>query len=55
MLTLEAVDNGIYDVFFCFYHIGHYHWRLSRMEGIISQVPVSHPQVEGSKKVSPMS
>ncbi len=52
---LEEVDNGIYDVFFCFYHIGRYNWRLNRMEGIISKVPVSHAQLEGPEKVSPMS
>jgi transposase InsO family protein len=52
---LEEVDSGIYDVFFCFYHIGRYNWRLNRMEGIISKVPVSHAQVEGPEKVSPMS
>jgi transposase InsO family protein len=51
---LEEVDNGIYDVFFCFYHIGRYDFPNNRVEGIISRVPVSRTLAEAPKTVSPM-
>jgi hypothetical protein len=42
---LEEVDNGIYDVYFCFYKIACYIWHLNRLEGIISKVPARYSQL----------
>jgi transposase InsO family protein len=52
---LEEVDNGIYDLYFCFYQIGRYNLRLNKVEGIISKVPVSRSLADAPWKVSPMS
>jgi putative transposase len=37
---LEEVDDGVYDLFFCFYHIGRYHLRENKIRDILSRVPV---------------
>ena len=41
---LEEVDDGIYDLFFCFYQIGRYDLRKNKIEDIVSKVPVSVPK-----------
>ena len=38
---LEEVDDGIYDLFFCFYHIGRYDLRTNKIYDILSKVAVS--------------
>src|SRR4030067_446840 len=35
---LEEVDDGIYDLYFCFYQIGRYHLRDNKIEEIVSRV-----------------
>jgi transposase InsO family protein len=35
---LEEIDDGVYDLYFCFYHIGRYHHRENRLDGVISKV-----------------
>jgi putative transposase len=37
---LEEVDDGVYDLYFCFYHIGRYHLRTNKIQDILSKVPV---------------
>ena len=36
---LEEIDDGVYDAFFCFYHIGRYHHGKNKLEDVISRVP----------------
>ncbi len=38
---LEEVDDGVYDLYFCFYQIGRYHLQDNRIEDIVSRVPVT--------------
>ena len=52
---LEEVDDGIYDLYFCFYQIGRYDLRTNRIEDIISKVPTSQTRAELTPRVSPMS
>jgi transposase InsO family protein len=53
---LEEVDDGIYDLYFCFYQIGRYCLRKNRVEAIISKVPLSvGHDLEAPRRVSPMS
>jgi hypothetical protein len=37
---LEEVDDGVYDLYFCFYQIGRYHLRTNKIQDILSKVPV---------------
>jgi len=41
---LEEVDDGVFDLFFCFYQIGRYDLRKNKVEDIITKVPVSRPR-----------
>jgi transposase InsO family protein len=52
---LEAVDDGVYDLFFCFYHIGRYDVRRNKITGIISKVSLSRSRDLEAPKVLPMS
>lgn len=52
---LEEVDDGLYDLYFCFYLIGRYELHANRILDIISKVPTSNRRAEGPKRVSPMS
>jgi putative transposase len=54
-VALEEVDDGVYDLFFCFYLIGRYELRTNTIHDIITKVPVSVSKAEGPKRVSPMS
>jgi putative transposase len=38
---LEEVDDGVYDLFFCFYHIGRYELRTNKIDDIVSKVPMT--------------
>ena len=38
---LEEVDDGVYDMYFCFYHIGRSELRLNKIHDILSKVAVS--------------
>jgi transposase InsO family protein len=38
---LEEVDNGVYDLFFCFYQIGRYKLRDNKICDIVSKVPMT--------------
>jgi transposase InsO family protein len=38
---LEEVDDGVYDLFFCFYQIGRYELQTNKIKGIVSKVGLS--------------
>ena len=38
---LEEVDDGVFDMYFCFYQIGRYNLQKNKVEDIISKVPLS--------------
>ena len=46
-MALEEVDEGIYDMYFCFYLIGRYELKTKKIHGIISKVPVCVSKAEG--------
>ena len=52
---LEEVDDRVYDLFFCFYHIGRYELKSNKIHDIVSKVGVSRRQVDLASRVSPMS
>ncbi len=52
---LEEVDDGVYDLFFCFYHIGRYELQANKIHDIVSKVGLSRRQVDLAIRVSPMS
>jgi len=35
---LEEVGDGVYDLFFCFYHIGRYQLHSNKIHDIVSRV-----------------
>jgi hypothetical protein len=51
---LEEVDDGVYDLYFCFYQIGRYHFQDNRIEDIVPRVPVSRRQIDLARRVLPM-
>jgi len=52
---LEEIDDGVFDLHFCFYQIGRYLLRTNKIEDIVSRVPVSRRQVDLARRVSAMS
>lgn len=48
---LEQVDDGVYDVYFCFYQIGRYELRTNKIHGILSKVPVSRSLLDRTDRV----
>lgn len=48
---LEQVDEGVYDVYFCFYQIGRYELRTNKIHGILSKVPVSRSLLDRSDRM----
>ena len=52
---LEEVDEGVYDLYFCFYQIGRYELRTNRIQDILSKVASSRRQVDLAARVLPMS
>jgi transposase InsO family protein len=52
---LEEIDDGLFEVYFCFYLIGRYELRTNKVHDIISKVPVSVSKAEGPARVLPMS
>ncbi len=51
----EEVDDGVYDLYFCFYQIGRYHLQGNRIEDIVTRVPVTRRQIDLARRVLPMS
>ena len=48
---LEEVDDGVYDLYFCFYQIGRYEVKTSKIHDIVSKVGVSRRQVDLANRV----
>jgi len=48
---LEEVDDGVYDLFFCFHQIGRYELRANKIHDIVSRVGVSRRQVDLASRV----
>ncbi len=48
---LEEVDDGVYDLFFCFYHIGRYELHTNKIRDIVSKVGLSRRQVDLASRV----
>ncbi len=48
---LEEVDDGVYDLFFCFYHIGRYELRTNRIQDIVSKVPMTRAWADHPTRV----
>ena len=48
---LEEVDDGVYDLFFCFYHIGRYELRNNKLQGIVSKVPMTRAWADHPTRV----
>jgi transposase len=48
-------DNGVHDLYFCFYQIGRYDLKENRIRDIVSRVVVSRRQVDLASRVLPMS
>jgi transposase InsO family protein len=48
---LEEVDDGVFDVYFCFYQIGRYDLREGRIRDIVSKVGVSRRQIDRAERV----
>jgi putative transposase len=43
---LEEVDDGVYDIYFCFYLIGRYALQTNKIQGIVSKVGLSVKRVD---------
>lgn len=54
-VVLEEIDDGVFDLCFCFYQIGRYLLHPDTIEDIVSRVPVSRRQVDLARRVSAMS
>ena len=52
---LEEVDDGVYDLFYCFYHIGRYELKTNKIHDVVSRVGLSRRQVDLASRVLPMS
>ena len=48
---LEEVDDGVYDLYFCFYQIGRYELKINKIRDIVSKVGVSRRQVDLAGRV----
>ena len=48
---LEEVDDGVYDLFFCFYQIGRYELQTNKIRDIVSKVGLSRRQVDLASRV----
>ena len=48
---LEEVDDGVYDLYFCFYQIGRYELRSNKIHDIVSKVGLSRRQVDHASRV----
>ena len=48
---LEEVDDGVYDLYFCFYQIGRYELRANKIHGIVSKVGLAVRRIDHCHKV----
>ena len=54
-VALEEVDDGVYDLYWCFYQIGRYELKTNKIQDVISRVGLSRRRVDLASRVSPMS
>jgi len=52
---LEEVDDGVYDLFYCFYHIGRYELKTNKIHDVVSKVGLSVRRADHVSRVSTMS
>ncbi len=52
---LEEVEDGVYDLYWCFYQIGRYELKTNKIHDVASRVGLSRTQVDLASRVSPMS
>jgi putative transposase len=52
---LEEVDDEVYDLFFCFYHIGRYELHTNKIHDIVSKVPMTRAWADHPNNLLPMS
>jgi hypothetical protein len=45
------VDDGVYDLYVCFYQIGCYELQTDRIQDIVSKVGLSRRQIEHASRV----
>jgi putative transposase len=50
-IGLEEVDDGVYDLYFCFYQIGRYDLRMNKIHDVMSRVGLSRRQVDLANRV----
>ena len=48
---LEEVDDGVYDLYFCFYLIGRYELRTNKIHGIVSKVGLTVRRIDHCYRV----
>jgi putative transposase len=48
---LEEVDDGVYDLYFCFYQIGRYDLQENRVQDIVTRVGVGRKQIDLASRV----
>jgi putative transposase len=48
---LEDVDDGIYDLFFCYFQIGRHELRTNKVHGIVSKVGLTVQRIDHWHKV----
>ncbi len=52
---LEEVDDGVYDLYWCFYQIGRYELKTNKIQDIVSKVGLSVRRIDHASRVLPMS
>ena len=52
---LEEVDDEVYDLFYCFYHIGRYELKSNKIYDMVSKVGLSVRRADRVSRVSTMS
>jgi hypothetical protein len=48
---LEEIDDGVYDIYYCFYFLGRYNRRKKKLEEVISKVQTRYPRVMHTRGV----
>ena len=48
MVALEEVDDGVYNLFFCFYHIGRNEVLTNKIRDIVSIIPINRAYADHS-------
>jgi len=50
-VVLDEVDDGIYDLYFCFYQIGRYELQTNKIHGIFSKGGLTVKRIDHCHKV----